>query len=568
MTSLRISEILLVSQVERRSRRVRFDDRRTIVIGKNDTGKSVLLKSIYHTFGAEPARVHPRWLKAEPTAVVSFSVDGADYRILRRDRHFALFSGNDDLIGRYDGVTNGIGPALAELTGFGLKLVDRQGQSITPPPAFQFLPFYVDQDASWTQNWSSFAQLAQFAKWKRNVVEYHLGIRDNRYYELLGERESARRAQQDLKGQLELLRSLRRESQRRLGAVEFSLDLEAFRGEIDDLIAECEALQRVEESLKQRLSEQSSRKLDLEQQIGAISSSLLELERDRQFATSNLSEEEVECPTCGAHYENAFAERFAIAQDESRLREFLVDLQNDLADVSEMIAATRGEFSNQRSEASKVRGVLRARQQGVTLESILEQRGRQEFHSALRARIDGLYRDIRDSDERLQRIQREVSEGEAEARKRRQDVGGAYERRMRRYADALNVDTLDEKTFASPLSKVRDTGSDVPRALMAYYYSVLHIMRDRAPAAFAPIVIDSPNQQAQDPENLQVFLEFIVREQPKDSQLVLGVEDAYEVDLGGTWVHLEEKLQLLQDESFAQDADEVNELLRISLMGL
>jgi predicted ATPase len=47
MKNFFLSEILIYSAKERKAKRVKFHPKLTVILGKNDTGKSVLIKSIY-----------------------------------------------------------------------------------------------------------------------------------------------------------------------------------------------------------------------------------------------------------------------------------------------------------------------------------------------------------------------------------------------------------------------------------------------------------------------------------------------------------------------------------------
>jgi hypothetical protein len=72
-----------------------------------------------------------------------------------------VFAANGQPIEIFTSVTKGLGPWLAQLLKFGIKLTDNQGELITPPPAYLLLPYYFDQDASWTDNWRGFTRLQQ-----------------------------------------------------------------------------------------------------------------------------------------------------------------------------------------------------------------------------------------------------------------------------------------------------------------------------------------------------------------------------------------------------------------------
>ena len=101
MKNLFILELLLISHKEKKARRIQFDRRRTLIHGKNHTGKSSLIKSIYHTFGAEPL-INPKFQNANTTALVKFEINGLEYEILRTGKLFAIFNGYGELISKFD----------------------------------------------------------------------------------------------------------------------------------------------------------------------------------------------------------------------------------------------------------------------------------------------------------------------------------------------------------------------------------------------------------------------------------------------------------------------------------
>src|SRR5947209_3891135 len=184
MRNFVLREMMLLSYAQKAARKINFHPETTIILGANDTGKSCLVKSIYRAFGAEPAKTHPSWREALVIAVVRFEIDGIKYSILQDQSFYALFDSRDSLIRTFKSVTNELGPYLSDLLDFKIKLINKQNQAITPPPAYCFLPFYVDQDGGWNRPWSSFRYLNHFSDWKLSLAEYHTGIRPNSYYEL------------------------------------------------------------------------------------------------------------------------------------------------------------------------------------------------------------------------------------------------------------------------------------------------------------------------------------------------------------------------------------------------
>ena len=161
MSELVLNEILLISQKEKRAKKVSFDPNLTLITGKNRTGKSSLLKSIPRAFSAIPERISSSWTDARVTNVVKFTICGVQYSILQYGDFYAIFDESCNLLLATDQVTNGLGPYLAKLLNFELKFKVRDSSNlVSPPPAYFLLPFYIDQDSSWSKNWRTFKYLS------------------------------------------------------------------------------------------------------------------------------------------------------------------------------------------------------------------------------------------------------------------------------------------------------------------------------------------------------------------------------------------------------------------------
>src|ERR1035437_10205510 len=142
MSNLRFHEILLLSRRERAARRVMLGEYVTVVLGRNDTGKSALLKSIYGSFGAKAAVIHPRWEAADVTSLVRFSVDQIPFTMLRSGSFYAVFDGNGRRVFSGTSVAKEIAPFLADLLGYRIVLTSRNNEVGPPSPQYLFLPFY------------------------------------------------------------------------------------------------------------------------------------------------------------------------------------------------------------------------------------------------------------------------------------------------------------------------------------------------------------------------------------------------------------------------------------------
>src|SRR5271156_3550240 len=175
MKSLVFEEVLILSKTEKAARRETFDPKINLLLGENDVGKSTLIKSLYRTLGADVLGVqNAKWKNARPVYCVRILLAGQRYLIIRDERYFGVFDANDNLIGKYSGISGakGISRFINPLLDFRIELErSEDGKLGVAGPAFYFLPFYVDQDEGWTKSWASFGGLQQFSAYRKHMLE-------------------------------------------------------------------------------------------------------------------------------------------------------------------------------------------------------------------------------------------------------------------------------------------------------------------------------------------------------------------------------------------------------------
>ncbi|TKJ00915.1 hypothetical protein FC695_20400, partial [Bacillus cereus] len=62
MNRLTLKKLIVISESEKKSKEIEFKEGLNIIIGKNKTGKSSLIKSIFFTFGCE-VKFEDEWKK-------------------------------------------------------------------------------------------------------------------------------------------------------------------------------------------------------------------------------------------------------------------------------------------------------------------------------------------------------------------------------------------------------------------------------------------------------------------------------------------------------------------------
>lgn len=489
--------------------------------------------------------MHSSWVDAQVSSLVRFTIDRLPYAILKQGKFYTLFDLHDEIIAQTTKASE-IGVVLAELFDFKIRLMDKKGEVVTPPPAYLFLPFYVDQDQGWSKTWSSFDRL-YLPNAKKDIASYHTGLRPNEYYEAKGEIKVYEEQIKGLDNEEKLVRNLLGNLKQKLTENDFNISIEDFQKEITELLVECENLNTVQNRLKHNLSHFYNSKINLEAQQKITKRALEESHSDYVYAADSLGDT-VLCPSCGAEYENDFASRFGMAQDEQRCLELLAELKEELVEVDKAIQKVKQEFSGNNSMIVEIEKKLEAKKEEVKLKDLIASEGKREIRTLLEAEVAQYRKQL--AAVLLEKHHFEDIMKATEDKTRKGIINGKYLGYMSRFLKNLNVYSLDEKSYKSITSTIKESGSTQPRALMAYYYSTLHLASEYGSSAFCPIVIDAPNQQGQDKENLPLMLKFIIDNQPENSQLILAIEETHNIDFGAKIVNLTRKRKLLDPASF------------------
>lgn len=555
MKRLLLRSLSLMSHREKAATAIKFHPKVTVIKGENDTGKSSLIKSIYWALGAEPAVVHARWKDAGVSALLEFSVDGHDFSILRSGTRFGLFDSNGKPMLVTDSVTSGLAPAMANLLEFRLTLPDQNGVPCTPPPAFCFLPFYIDQDGGWVEGWKSFGKLGQFPNHRQDVIYYHSGIRPNEYYELKAQMAEDQKVLQELAAEQRAVeRAMQRVKDRRK-ALPTSFDPAAYRDAVDGLLTELTDVQKRRAEVNARLSKKTAERTLIDEQVTVAKAALEEFDADYNFIRDDFSEH-VLCPTCGTEHSNSFANRFSLIEDKEACRVFLLSATTDLTRLQQEITEETRRLGQEDFKVARLRRMLDQKAGKLKLKDVLEAEGERKAVDLLADEVDRLRSRIANLDHILAELRRDLKK--LASPKRKKEIETFYLTRMTANLEHLAVRNLKPSAVERIDGVIKDTGSDQPRALLAYFYAFLHTKREYGSGCICPIVIDSPNQQDQDQANLTEMFRLIFEQQPSDAQLVLGTVDLPGIDFEGDTVELAVKDRLLNPDRY----DEVTSLMK------
>lgn len=524
MRMMRFSAAYLLSLSEKRGLKISFNPDVTILHGPNGFGKSAVMKSLYETLGATPHKIDRSWRSARVITLLEFSIDDQEFTALRVGGRYSIFDGGRNLLLETTSITSELSPFLAILLNFGLMLEDRNRISVIPPPAYMFAPYYIDQDKSWVTPWQPFDKM-YLPNSKRRLSEYHTGLRSNAYYLALAARDRALFALQDLHHGREALDRALAQIRELIPEVLLEYDLSQFESEVEELVSESRELSKGQIEYRERLTGLESEKSLWLNQQALLKEAMAEV-RD-SVAIAARAPVIVDCPTCGQHYENSLSDQFGIVENFDDLYEAYQTGLDKLAKVNEAIASQRRAIGRLDLRINEIGRILGVSHDDTTLKDVISARGRAETGQALKSKIEVFDSHIGEAASHLRSAEK-MMENSIDP-ERSEAILRHFENRFLSFSEQLDV-RIDLSSRSSITQPQIARGSEGPRALASYYYSVLNTAREFGVSTFCPIVIDAPNQQGQDSEHLPELLRFLIDQRPIDCQLILACEEPIPTD--------------------------------------
>jgi hypothetical protein len=491
----------------------------------------------------------PDWKAAQVNVFIDFSIDGHGYKILKDKYYYSIFDG-DNLIGKYRKVASEFSSKMAEIFDFKLKLINREGHAVCAAPAFMLLPFYLDQDTGWGECLQSFQNLNQFKRWKEPTVEYHTGLRPGEYYELKGAVEELALKQIEVERELQALHLAKNRMKENWREIEMGIDVEQFQDEIRELLDEYSQLKKSSDRYRTEIADLVSRKEVLNSQIAIAAHVRKEMEADFVYATQGLDDGEIACPTCGAEYHNSFSQTFSIAEDEGRIQELLDLLRVELEGVEDILGRKKFRDDDVNQRINKIECLLSEKKGAIKLKDIIAAESRREIDSAFVVEINTLEESHSEIIGKMNGIEKKIKT--IDNKDRRRSIREFFNNRLVDYCDLLEVPGMTIKAGLVP--KIQATGSEGPRSVLAYALALALTIREKGTRRKVPIIVDSPNQKAQDAENLAKMIRLLMSNREPGGQMILGLEDVVDINFkeeyGIEVINLTEKRQLLSKVQF------------------
>lgn len=512
--NLIVNSITMVDLTNKEAKRIIFSPGKNMLTSSgNHLGKSVIMKSLYYTLGAEVYFPNPI-KRLNLLTYLDFSLNNVDYRVSRLKNAFALYS-NGAFIGNYTSVGD-FEEKLCEIFDLEINLVgkDVNGTITKCPPAFYYLPYYIDQENGWAANSFSFDKMTQFdMPQRKNSYFFHLGALDNSYV----------RVSKISKANERQISTLTKENEKYSTVVETlkdGLDYTQMSFNLNDLEKAISIRQNEINNLLDSITKTREKLISTEDQLLQISheKEILSKYIKKKHAMDDCEIDEIlECPRCGMVFERSISRKLE--------KLYLIEsLHSDYANITAQenqllrsIERLKKLFERQQSTLQNYEKSLTADQESynIYVKSKATNQILKEYHEKIGENIATI--------ERLRKESSEVRKLLTEYHKARNQAKLAYQVNFNRLIVDLDIPSEQIEEDSEPGSSLIASGAYGPRCKIAQMLAFVETQHNKAPGMISfPLVIDSPNSLEQDKDHLDSVMRTLFTWDKTDNQIIVA----------------------------------------------
>ncbi|MBO0995682.1 hypothetical protein [Bacillus sp. SD088] len=522
MKRLLIRKLIVISDGEEKSKEVSFSQGLNIIIGENKTGKSSLIKSIFHSLGCE-VKLEGDWKKLIDSYLLFFIYGDNEYCVVRQGKQFRLIEILDDSMKllvdtlHFHEYSNYL---MREIFGISIDLLtkDEDTVSITPPLLFRFQ--YIDQDRGWNKIGESFTNTQYIINWKDYTNKYIVGFQGEEFYKTKKEINQLNKKIDQLKSKLNHYNELIEEFEVLNSSVEGTYtppqtDLEL----VKRLLKNLTQLEKERLRIHNSLSNLKNERYEKTQSLEILKRNIHSLNDDHQFAMEQ--DDIILCPFCGKEHKNSLEERVEIIKDIQVGNQLIKLNRDDLKKIEGKVSDLEKEYHAVNSKYVELKKNLESTQSGASVVNTYRYEGKKELIHKSKEESRKVRRKL--EEEHYKFLNKDEYLKELNSEEKRKQVYSELKRHYKIVMNKLNI-PLSYMKFRDFVQVLNKTGSELPRIIYAYHIALYLFNLEKGKNIFNWLVVDTPNQQGQDETNLKnidLVLDLVLSEK---GQFIIGTE--------------------------------------------
>ena len=543
MSSMFFKNILIADVQKHTARFISFEKGLNVITSsENHVGKSSVIKSLYDTLGAE-VHFDARWNKDTKITAVAIDVDGTEYRIVRFIKKFAILKGTE-LVLLSDSVTKQLAPKLAEIFDFSVYLAEKGGNKkvVQAPPAFTFMPYYIDQDKGWNELYDSFERMDQFAKPERaKSLYFHLGLYTKARIEL---QEQEQRLVITVKALTEELNNIIPADNEE----ELERHLATPKKEIEALVQEIGHVRNKIQELNTVL-QQHENQLDIIKQFQQI-----QIPGEAEKKARHV------CPQCGYEFDDELYDLVRSNYNQSNA-EYL------RAQIELIVSNIRAELKSQ--EERYVELMAKLKEQEKVYDETQDAYDAYLRHRGLKDTVRKYSLELAENRIKQSDCEDEIKDINKELQKvpDKKEIEQTYIGFVKQNIIALSAWTQEYDGKIKLLKALNAQGSLLPKIILSQYNALFQTMAGMNSSVIRfPFVVDSPREKESSVSSSKEILNMIAKISSLPQIVLATVDyDTFGVDDGGNVnkIYLDTQFSVLNEAMYTERVEEIEGLYHL-----
>lgn len=489
-------------------------------IDGTDRGKSVLLRSLYHSLGAD-SHFDEKWNENDKVYILNFSTGNTEYYVYRSQRLFKIFNIKMKLI--FTTIHRSeLAKFLGNLVDFTIYLPNKNTDQLEiAPPVYSFLLNFLDQDHYEGTKFSSFKKLAQFSDFKLKVIYSHLGIFDNSYFETEKQKEKLGKEIKVKKEEVDALEKMKDKTMYLLDDFSCPETVKALENELKIETKKYSALMnemnRIRNKLVELRGEFEERRITLNQ------ISKFEGKKEKEISLMLKSKE---CPECHTVLNSTITLRSKRYNQIDNVIGFKDSIKTENTQIKDEIIKYEGQYSELTLKLKNHNERIHKNQKEV--KDYIQFRGLNKLVDDINSDLLEDNRIINNLEEELEIVKKELKA----VNKRKKEVDELYYILIDRLKIKFNLNELEVVNYEKLSKNFCASGSNKPLSTVIWYMA-LNEMKDKynPNGTKFPMVFDSPNNAEMDQEKKHALVQYIMDSGKQFNQLIVSAigfsEDTY-----------------------------------------
>lgn len=557
------NEIYIINKIKQTAKYQNFTKGINIVYSKNGesgnyVGKSTLLKSLYHTLGADALFDDSKgWEKdCKYYYILNFNINEHNYNILRHDNYFAIYDYKNNIIfstSNREHLSNFYSRFFNMNVYLKSNIHEDEHKYILALPAAMFCLSFLDQKKISGCKFDSFDHLNQYFDFSLDIIFSHLGINDNEFNRLQDKQNYLSSEIKKVKAKLQI-------SEEMINKININEDLNCFSEEVETLKKEIDIHKEKYNNLIEKLNKEKKELSKLYNEQVRIINFIKHLEREKG---DSLNKQKIlnkhECPLCKNIINNYTEVFFKKIKSQDQIVYQLNDANELLKKTERKIEIHIEHYKKTYADMERIETLIYRTKDNC--KNILNSLGMKEYKKTL---VNEYY----NSKEKLLDNEKEAGKNKKlieQIQEKKKDIEKTYVEILNEMLIKYSIDVIELPSKMNLKTKIKANDNHVLTTLWLCTLNRLKFISNKN-STFFPLVLDNPTDRDLDDRNSNSILRMIFDMKDCCEQIIVSkvsfnesLLDEYTID---NRVHiLNDKYQLLNVSDYQKAKLKLEELL-------